>query len=35
MPDNRYSAIEMIKKLVSFDTTSRLSNLELIHFISD
>jgi acetylornithine deacetylase len=35
MPDNSYSAIEMIKKLVSFDTTSRLSNLDLIHFIAD
>lgn len=30
-----YTPVEMIKKLVSFDTTSRDSNLDLIHFIAD
>lgn len=35
MPDKLYSTVEMIEKLVSFNTTSRLSNLELINFISD
>lgn len=30
-----YSAIEMIEKLVSFDTVSRNSNLELIDFVAD
>lgn len=35
MPDKSYSTVEMIEKLVSFNTTSRLSNLELINFISD
>ena len=35
MPDKRYSSIEMIKKLVSFDTTSRASNLALINFVAD
>ena len=29
------SSIDLIKKLISFDTTSRNSNLELIHFIRD
>ncbi len=31
----QYSPIEMIRKLVSFDTTSRESNLALIHFVRD
>lgn len=31
----RYSAVDMIKKLVSFDTTSYLSNKALIDFISE
>jgi len=30
-----YTSYEMIKKLVSFDTTSRNSNLHLINFVSD
>ncbi|MEH6527108.1 MAG: acetylornithine deacetylase [Sneathiella sp.] len=30
-----YSAMEMIEKLVSFDTVSRNSNLELIDFVAD
>ena len=29
----RYSSIDMLAKLISFDTTSRNSNLELIHFV--
>ena len=29
------SSIDFIKKLISFDTTSRYSNLELIHYIRD
>ena len=29
------SSIEMLKRLVAFDTTSRNSNLELIHYIRD
>ena len=35
MPEKRYNSIEMIKKLVSFDTTSRASNLALIDFVAD
>ena len=35
MPDKQYSSIELIKKLVSFDTTSRASNLALIDFVVD
>jgi acetylornithine deacetylase len=35
MPGTVYSPIEMIEQLISFDTTSRESNLELIHFIRD
>ena len=35
MPDNNYTPVEMIERLVSFDTTSRNSNLELIHFVRD
>ena len=35
MFDIHYDSIEMIKKLVSFDTTSRVSNLELIYFVRD
>ena len=35
MFDIRYNSIEMIKKLVSFDTTSRVSNLELIYFVKE
>ncbi len=31
----RMSAREMIERLISFDTTSRESNLELIHFVAD
>lgn len=30
-----YSPVEMIERLVSFDTTSRESNLPLIHFVRD
>ena len=29
------SSVEFIKKLISYDTTSRNSNLELIHYIRD
>jgi acetylornithine deacetylase len=35
MPGQTYSAIEMIERLVGFDTTSRDSNLDLIHFVAD
>jgi acetylornithine deacetylase len=35
MAGQNYSALEMISKLVSFDTTSRDSNLPLIHFVKD
>ena len=35
MPESQYNSVEMIKKLVSFDTTSRVSNLELIDFVAD
>ena len=35
MPGTRYESIEMIERLVSFDTTSRDSNLALIHFVRD
>jgi len=35
MAAKRYSTREMIEKLVSFDTTSRNSNLELIAFVDD
>jgi acetylornithine deacetylase len=35
MAKTQYDSIEMIKKLVSFDTTSRVSNLELIDFVVD
>ena len=35
MPATRYTTREMIEKLVSFDTTSRNSNLELISFVED
>ena len=35
MPGARYSPVEMIARLVSFDTTSRESNLALIHFVRD
>ncbi len=31
----RYSVLEMIEKFISFDTTSRESNLPLIHFVRD
>lgn len=31
----RYTSVEMLGKLVAFDTTSRNSNLELIHFVQD
>ncbi|MEQ9639338.1 MAG: acetylornithine deacetylase [Alphaproteobacteria bacterium] len=30
-----YSPVEMLDRLVAFDTTSRESNLELIHFVRD
>lgn len=32
---SRYTPVEMIEKLVSFDTVSRNSNLELIDFVAD
>ena len=35
MPGPDYSAAELLEKLVAFDTTSRNSNLELIHFAAD
>lgn len=35
MPGERYTPVEMIAKLVSFDTTSRESNLPLIDFVAD
>jgi acetylornithine deacetylase len=35
MTATRYSSREMIEKLISFDTTSRNSNLELITFVED
>lgn len=35
MPEVIYSSVEMIERLVSFDTTSRESNLPLIHFVRD
>ena len=35
MPEKQYDSIEMIKKLVSFDTTSRASNLQLIDFVAE
>jgi len=35
MAGDIYTPREMIEKLVSFDTTSRVSNLALIHFIRD
>ena len=35
MSESGPSSIDLIKKLISFDTTSRKSNLELIHFIRD
>ena len=35
MQSIKLNSVEIIKKLVSFDTTSKLSNLELINFIAD
>lgn len=35
MSGNAYTAVEMIERLVSFDTTSRESNLPLIDFVRD
>ncbi len=35
MTGTRYDPIEMIERLVSFNTTSRGSNLALIHFVRD
>ena len=35
MAGETYTPIEMIEKLVGFDTTSRNSNLELIDFVAD
>lgn len=33
MPAPRFTSLEILSKLVGFDTTSRNSNLELIHFV--
>ena len=35
MTGNVFTPIEMIEKLVGFDTTSRNSNLDLIDFVAD
>ena len=35
MPAQTYTPLEMIERLIAFDTTSRLSNLALIDFIAD
>lgn len=35
MPARTYTPIEMIERLIGFDTTSRLSNLALIDFVTD
>jgi acetylornithine deacetylase len=35
VPNRTYSSIDMIRRLVSFDTTSRESNLGLIEFVRD
>ncbi|MDE0050580.1 MAG: M20/M25/M40 family metallo-hydrolase, partial [Rhodospirillales bacterium] len=35
MSSTHYDPIQMIERLVSFDTTSRESNLALIHFVRD
>ena len=35
MTGQRYTPVEMIERLVAFDTTSRLSNLALIDFVAD
>ena len=35
MTGTRYEPLEMIERLISFDTTSRESNLALIHFVRD
>ncbi len=35
MPGDVYSPVDMIKRLVAFDTTSRESNLALIEFVAD
>jgi len=35
MSGTTYNARQMIEKLISFDTTSRLSNMELIDFVRD
>ena len=35
MPKPSQAALEMIRQLIAFDTTSRNSNLELIHFVRD
>jgi acetylornithine deacetylase len=35
MSKSLYSPVEMIKALVAFDTTSRDSNLDMIHFVED
>lgn len=35
MPTPSHATIDLIKKLVAFDTTSRNSNLALIHFVQD
>jgi len=35
MPAHSYTPLELIERLVSFDTTSRNSNLQLIDFVAD
>ena len=35
MPSSNPAAIDMIRRLVAFDTTSRDSNLALIDYVSD
>jgi len=35
MPNSTYSTLDMIRRLVGFDTTSRNSNLALIEFVRD
>ena len=35
MAGETYTPVEMIERLIAFDTTSRNSNLELIDFVAD
>ncbi|TFH42047.1 MAG: M20/M25/M40 family metallo-hydrolase, partial [Lysobacterales bacterium] len=35
MSESNYSPVEMITALVAFDTTSRESNLDMIHFVEE